>query len=116
MFIAYIVLAVLTALISVASGVGKLRKVPQIMEAMRKCEIPDNWLPILAALEFAGAAGLLIGIAWLPLGIAAAFGLTIYFVGAMIAHVRVSDFKGIANPTPLLLIAIAAAVTGSLSL
>lgn len=116
MFTVYVIVAVLTALISIGSGVAKLRRIPQIMEAMRKCEVPDNWLPILAVLEIAGGVGLLIGIGWLPLGMAAGFGLTIYFIGAMIAHVRVGDFKGITNPLLPLLLAITSTVTASLSL
>jgi hypothetical protein len=45
--------------------------------------------------EFAGAIGLLVGIAWPALGLAAASGLVLYFVGAVIGHVRVGDFKGL---------------------
>jgi DoxX-like family len=60
--------------------------------------VPLKFFPFLAACEFVGAAGLLIGIVWRPLGLAASVGLVLYFVGAMIGHVRVGDFRDLAQP------------------
>jgi hypothetical protein len=57
--------------------------------------IPLKYLPLLAACLFAGAAGLVLGIWWPPLGIAAGIGLALYFVGAVVAHLRVGDIKGV---------------------
>ena len=60
--------------------------------------------PASAALELAGAVGVLIGL-WLePLGVAAAADLIAYFLGAVISHLRVGDTKGVAMPLlPLVL-------------
>ena len=49
-------------------------------------------------LEWAGVAGVLAGLAWPPVGIAAAVGLTLLSVGAIVSHVRTSD--GIADTAP----------------
>ncbi|MFE3455476.1 hypothetical protein ACFXJ8_41845 [Nonomuraea sp. NPDC059194] len=49
---------------------------------------------LLLGLEIAGALGLLVGISFQPLGIAAATG-----VGALGAHLRAGDVKG-APPVP----------------
>lgn len=47
--------------------------------------------PLLASLELAAAAGLLLGLAWWPIGIAAGIGAVLYFTGAILAHLRVGD-------------------------
>jgi len=36
-----------------------------------------------------------VGIWWPPLGVAAGLGLVLYFVGAIVSHLRVGDAKGI---------------------
>jgi hypothetical protein len=66
--------------------------------------LPLKYLPWLAACEFAGAVGLLIGIFWWPLGIAAAIGLVLYFLGASFSHIRVKDFKGLPTPAVIFLV------------
>ena len=56
------------------------------------------------------AHGILIGL-WLePLGIAAATGLVLYFLGAIIGHLRVGDTKNLTMPLPPLALAIAVLV------
>jgi hypothetical protein len=47
--------------------------------------------PVLAASETAGAAGLIIGLWFAPLGIAAGVGVVLYFTGAVITHLRAHD-------------------------
>ena len=117
MFIAYIIFAIVMSFVLVASGIAKLRHNPQVVHGIHEVVgVPLRYFPWLATLEFAGAAGLLIGIWWRPLGIAAAIGVVLYFVGASIGHMRVRDFKGLTNPVVLLLIAIVVLVISSLSL
>ncbi|MFF9402737.1 DoxX family protein [Streptomyces sp. NPDC014646] len=94
MSVAYIVLAALLSLMLVVSGRGKLVKDPKIMSAMTAVGVSPGMVPVLAVLEFAGAVGLLIGIGYRPLGVAAAVGVVLYFLGAVIAHLRVKDVKG----------------------
>jgi hypothetical protein len=61
--------------------------------------VPRSWLPPLAILKGAGAAGLLLGLLGVrPLGIAAATGLVLFFIGALAAHVRARVFHNIAFP------------------
>lgn len=109
---AHVALAVLTSLIVVASGVAKLRLNPEVVRVIHEVvKVPMEWFPWLAACEFAGALGLLVGIAWPPLGRAAAIGLVLYFVGAVVAHVRVGDVKGLGAPGFLLTLAVACLVT-----
>ena len=92
----YLVLTALFALIVASSALGKIRRDPRIVRVLHETiGIPLKYLPPLAACEFAGALGLLVGIWWSPLGVAAGIGLVLYFAGAVVAHLRVGDVKGI---------------------
>jgi DoxX-like protein len=67
-----------------------------------------KFFPLLAACEFAGARGLLAGMGWPLLGVAGGIGLVLYFVGAVVAHLRVGDFKGIGSAAFMLVVAVGA--------
>lgn len=51
---------------------------------------PIQWR-MIGALELAGVIGVLAGLLWAPIGIAAAIGLTLLSIGAIAFHVRASD-------------------------
>ncbi len=96
MHTAYVVTTVLFALAVTFSGVGKIRRDPIPVKVVHETiGIPLKYLPMLAACEFAGVLGLVVGIWWPPIGIAAGIGLLLYFVGAIVAHLRIGDAKGI---------------------
>ena len=111
MFIALVVVTVLLAVICLNSAAMKLRRNEQVLAVIHgTVGVPERHLPVLAALEIAGAAGILIGL-WLePLGVAAAAGLVAYFVGAVGGHLRVGDTKNLAMPLPPLVLAVAVLV------
>jgi len=110
MFVGYVIVAVILAAILVISGRGKLVKDERIVASISRANVPLSWYPPLAACEIAGAVGLIVGIWWPPLGIAAAIGVVLYFLGAVTAHVRAGDIKGIMAPLPLLALAAVALV------
>ena len=96
MGIAYLVVAIVLAAMVLFSGVGKLRNDPHIVKVIHETVgVPMKYFPLLAACEIAGAVGLVLGIWWPILGIAAATGLVIYFVGAVVSHVQVNDLRGL---------------------
>jgi hypothetical protein len=106
MHIAYLAITLVFALVVSYSGVGKIRRDPIPVRVVHETiGLPLKYFPLLAACEFAGAAGLVIGIWWTPIGIAAGFGLVLYFVGAVVAHLRVGDVKGIGAAGAMLLLA-----------
>lgn len=74
--------------------------------------MPDSWFLPLGLVKIAGALGLLAGIAYRPLGIAAAIGVVLYFLGAVITHNRGGDRKGSAIPGAIMLLAVAPLVLG----
>jgi len=111
MHTAYVALAIVFAALLVFSGSGKIRRQPhQVKVVHETVGVPLKYFGWLAACEFAGAVGLLLGIAWPLLGMAAATGLILYFVGAITAHLRVGDVKGIGPAAFMLGMAVAALV------
>lgn len=112
MGIAYLVIAILLAAILVFSGLGKLRRDPRIVLVIHELVgVPMKYFPLLAACEFAGAMGLVLGIWWPLLGVAAGIGVVLYFVGAIVSHLRVGDVRGIGPAAFLLTMAAGALVT-----
>lgn len=111
MSIAYGVVAVVLAGL-LASAASKLARPERVVEFYTGIGVPLGMLPLLAGCEIAGAAGLVAGIWYPPLGIAAAIGLMLHFAGAIGAHLRKSDFKGVPSPGLLLVAAAAALVLG----
>ena len=111
MGIACLVVGIVLAAMTFFSGVGKLRKDSRIVTAIHEtCRVPMRCFPLLAACEIAGAAGVVLGFWWPPLGAAAAGGLVVYFLGAVIAHLRVGDSRGIGPAAFLLTLSLAALV------
>jgi DoxX-like family len=51
---------------------------------------PMQWR-LIGLLELAGVVGVLAGLAWAPIGVAAAVGLALLLLGAIIFHVRAAD-------------------------
>ena len=104
MALVYDILAIVLTVALVGSGVGKLRKAKSIVESITSLGVPLRMFPFLAACEIAGGIGLIIGIWWRPLGIAAAIGVVLYFLGAVSAHLRKRDFKGMPGAGLLLVL------------
>jgi hypothetical protein len=91
------------------SGVGKIRRDPlQVKVVHETVGVPLKYFPGLAGCEFAGAVGLVIGIWWPSIGIAAGIGLVLYFVGAAASHLLLGDVKGVGSAIFMLVLAIGA--------
>jgi hypothetical protein len=88
------------------SGINKLVGGVEVARAYAKVGVPADKLPYLAALLHAGGAGLIAGFWWAPIGIAAAAGVTAYFLCAIAAHVRFGELRTL--PVPLMIVALAA--------
>lgn len=96
MTIALIIFGALLAFAAIGSAIAKLKKVPDVMEAMDSVGVKPNQIKILAFLEIAGGLGIIVSIWSKPLGILAAACLVLYFAGALFAHIsrkhKVADF------------------------
>ena len=96
MTIALDVFAALLAFAAIGSAISKLKKVPDVMEAMAKVGVKTSQIPVLAFLEIAGGLGIIAGIWSKPLGVLASACLILYFAGALFTHFsrkhKVADF------------------------
>jgi hypothetical protein len=74
-----------------------------------KVGVPLTWLPVLGTLKVAGGVGLLLGLLGVPyIGVAAAIGLVLFFLGAVGAHLRARETRFVRTTVGYLLLAIAA--------
>jgi hypothetical protein len=102
MFTAYVLVTLVTAVLNAGIAVADFARVRFVLANSAEVNVPESWLPMLGALKAAGAVGLVAGLLWArPLAVAAALGLTLFFIGALIAliaHVRARVFHNIAFP------------------
>ena len=99
MHTAYILITLTTAVVTAAIAVADLIPARFVLANSAEVGVPRSWLAPLAAAKLAGAAGLVVGLLGLPaLGIAAAVGLVLFFVGAVITHLRAHVLYNIAFP------------------
>jgi hypothetical protein len=107
---AYVVVTIVTILANGWAAATDLAQPRWLLANMAEVSVPRSWLPPLAVLKGAGAAGLLIGLlAVRLLGIAAAIGLVLFFTGALATHVRTRVFHNIAVPATFFALAAASA-------
>src|SRR5262245_8044945 len=104
----YLITAVLAGALAY-SAILKLTARPTVVESYARVGVPARRLPQLAAGLLLGAAGLLAGWAWTPIGLAAAAALVVYFAIALVAHATHRDLAH--APTPLVILALAVAAT-----
>lgn len=95
----YVLVTVTTAIVTAAVAIPDFIPAGFVLANSAKVHVPRSWLPMLGTLKVAGALGLLVGVVGLrAVGIAAATGLVLFFVGAVIAHVRARVLYNIAFP------------------
>jgi hypothetical protein len=108
---ACVVVTLFTAVITAAVGVADLIPAGFVLANSAEVHVPRSWLPMLGTAKLAGAIGLLVGLVALPaIGIAAATGLLLFFIGALIAHVRARALYNIAFPGAYLALSAASLV------
>jgi len=113
---AYLLITLLFAAMVAFSGLGKIRRDPRIVRVIHEViGVPLKYFSLLAACEFAGALGLVLGIWWPSMGVAASIGLILYFVCATVSHLRVGDVKGIGPAVFMLAMAAGALALGILT-
>jgi hypothetical protein len=101
MRLAMVIVSILLAALLAASAALKLTHRPVVVDGYRKAGVPEAWLNGLAALLLLAAAGLIVGLWWAVVGIAAAGGLVVYFVLAVGFHIRANDTAHVVTPAIL---------------
>jgi hypothetical protein len=109
-FSAYVAVGALTAAANGFAAAMDFRRPVWLIEKMTRARVRRWMLRPLAVVKIAGAVGLLIGIGVPALGLAAAVGLVLFFVGAISAHIRARDYASIPAPGVFLLLAAASLV------
>ncbi|MER7720372.1 DoxX family protein [Streptomyces flaveolus] len=113
MNIAFVTVTIIGAVFNGAAAVTYLigHEYPKTQADMKG--IPRKYVPVLGSLLAAGTVGLLAGLAVPVLGTLAACGLILYFIGAIIAHLRVGS-RDIVGGIVFLITAVAVLVLGLL--
>lgn len=110
MYSAYIVVALMVIAANAFVATADFMRCEFVLINSAKVGVPESWLTPLGILKAAGAGGLLLGLLGVPLiGVAAAIGLILFFVGAIITHLRARDYS-LGFPFTYLLLAVAALV------
>jgi hypothetical protein len=85
---------VVTALLAAMLGFAAVIKIAGVRQSLAIRDhlglSPGQWR-IIGSLELAAVAGVLAGLAWPPIGVAAAIGAALLLFGAIGFHVRASD-------------------------
>lgn len=109
MFTAYVIVTVLAVAANAGIAAADLAKARFVLENSAEVGVPRSWLPGLAALKAAGAAGLLAGLFGArPLAVFAGTGLVLFYLGAVGAHLRARVLYNLAFPGGYLALAVAA--------
>lgn len=123
MYVTAAILSVLLALVSLAAGAPKALLKGDVSAGLQShMGLSAGLVRFVGLAEVAAAVGLIVGLFWKPLGIAAAIGFAITMVGAVGFHAKAGDYADPATrgnamaPFPLILLSVATAVTLGLAM
>lgn len=102
---AYLIVILLASAANIYAGTVDFTRPKWLLSNTERLKVNEGWLPALGILKLLGAFGLLVGIAVPQIGVAAAAGLVLYFVGAMVTVLRVRWYANL--PFPLTWFALA---------
>ncbi|GAA4846054.1 DoxX family protein [Kitasatospora terrestris] len=117
MSVAATVLSVLLALVSLAAGAPKTLLKGPASAGLQQAGLSAGLIRFIGLAEVAAVVGLVVGVFWAPLGIAAAIGFAAIMVGAVAFHAKAGDYAdpetrgGAVAPIVLALLAAATAIT-----
>lgn len=106
LFVATVVASALLAALLATAAIRKLSHRPAVVQSYLRVGVPEERLNQLAVILLAGAAGVLLGLWWAPIGVAATAGVICYFAGAIGFHIRAGDARHL--PTPFAFAVLAA--------
>jgi hypothetical protein len=95
------------------SAYALLTRASWVIDSLAEYGVPMSWWPWLGGAKAAGAIGLLVGLAFTPIGIAATIGVVLYFLGAIATVVRAHVYGNIPFPLLYLVPVVVAAALGA---
>ncbi len=87
----YVALSVVLAAVCLMPGLAKVLGLPRMRESAAHFGIPWRAYQLIGVAELAAAAGVLAGLLWHVLGLAAASGMALLLIGALASHRRAGD-------------------------
>src|SRR5580704_11640538 len=87
----FVATSLLLAAACLFPAAAKLTGQPKMRKSAAHFGIPWSRYRLIGVAELAAAAGILIGLWWHPLGLAAAAGMALLLLGAIIAHRKAAD-------------------------
>ena len=87
----FVTISLLLAAACLLPAAGKLTGNLKMRKSAAHFGIPWSRYRLIGVAELAAAAGVLTGLWWHPLGVAAAAGIALLLLGALIAHGRATD-------------------------
>ncbi|WP_225730068.1 MULTISPECIES: DoxX family protein [unclassified Nocardia] len=101
----YVVLSVSTAAMVLVAAWIDVGRAEWVRGNMAAYGVPEWALTALCVIKAVGGIGLLAGVWYPPLGLAAALGLAVYFLGAVVVVARARWYRHLRYPVPFLLLA-----------
>ena len=99
-----VIISLLLAAACLLPAAGKLAGQPRMRQSAAHFGIPWPRYRLIGVAELAAAAGILIGLWWHPLGLAAAAGMALLLLGAIITHRKAADSAQEVAPAVLALL------------
>ena len=99
----FVTISLLLAAACLFPAAGKLADHPKMRHSAAHFGIPWPRYRLIGIAELAAAAGVLAGLWWHPLGVAAAAGMVLLLLGALITHRRAADSRKETAPALLAL-------------
>ena len=105
MFVAYVIVTLLAAAANIYAATNDFMRPDWLLGNINKLGGRRESWPVLGILKAAGALCLLIGFRVPLIGIASATGLTLFFIGAAITHLRARDYS-LGNGVPVIFLVV----------
>jgi uncharacterized membrane protein YphA (DoxX/SURF4 family) len=87
----FVTISLLLAAACLLPAAAKLAGHPKMQKSAAHFGIPWRRYRLIGAAELAAAAGILIGLWWHPIGLAAAAGMALLLLGAIVTHRKAAD-------------------------
>ena len=87
----FVTISLLLAATCLLPAAGKLTGNPKMRQSAAHFGIPWPRYRLIGVAELAAAAGIVIGLWWHPIGVAAAAGMALLLLGAIITHRKAAD-------------------------
>ncbi|GLJ61032.1 membrane protein [Microbacterium barkeri] len=108
MLVATFIVLCVTAAANAAIAIADVLRAEFVLANSAEVGVPQRWLPALAALKAAGAAGILLWFTHVPvIPVLAGVGLVFFYLAAIAVHVRTGVLHNLAFPGAYLALAVA---------